>query len=354
MGRGQVQLARVLAWSFLGAAIGHGEDFGATCAPAPGTIDQISMLQVHGVEAVASKVLATSGDESHAHVGSQNKHHGPKELRGPPGGGVDLDLEMLVEDHSQACHTVFLTNVFTTRADPQGKRKGMPDFTYFERYYRSMLSLPSGRASALILYDYLPEELVSNYTTGDGTVSFLKVDVSHIDKLMGLNDLRFLVFEEQVKKHPEWETIFLTDIRDVMAIHNPCFFVNRNPDKLFVGSQPNNLKPYKWALRQFAMAGGKYLDWYNSQPDDDVVELNAGLLGGKRPMILSVLRKINEMLMDPELGGRKNHTNVTVNMAAVNYACYQGFGKEKVVTGSPLHSEFRSFENRTNVYFWHK
>jgi len=262
-------------------------------------------------------------------------------------------MQLLLDDHSSTCHTMYLTNWFTTRKDPQGKRKET-DITYISRYIRSIMSLPSGRASAHILYDDIPDELIRNYSTGDGAVTFEKVDISKIDPLMGLNDLRYLLFEEQVKRHPEWDTIFMTDIRDVLAIHNPCTFVGRNPDKLYVGSQTNNMKPWKWMIRQFYMAGGKYLDWYMAQPDDAFIELNAGIIGGKRPMILKVLGKINEMLMDPDLGGRKNKTNVTVNMAAVNWACYGGFGKERVVTGPPLHSLYKYFENRTDVYFWHK
>mmetsp|Transcript_117158 Transcript_117158/g.338721 ORF Transcript_117158/g.338721 Transcript_117158/m.338721 type:complete len:344 (-) Transcript_117158:84-1115(-) len=343
MARASAPLACALVWSLLVAAWSQGEELGSAC----GDDETTSTLQLLGVDAVAGSSLVQAGSESRDSVGDSAP-------RGPPGGGGDLDLRLLIEDHNQTCTTVFLTNVFTTRADPQGKRKGIPDFTYFERYYRSIMAIPSGRAQAVVLYDYLPEDLIRNYSVGDKALTFKKVDVSKIDKLMGLNDLRFLLFEDEVKAHPEWGTIFMTDIRDVMAIHNPCSFVDRHPDKLYVGSQPNNMKPYKWMLRQFDMAGGKYLEWYNSQPDDDRLELNAGLLGGKRPMILQVLRKINAMLMDPELGGRKNQTNVTVNMAAVNYACYEGFGIERVVTGAPLHSEFRAFENRTDVYFWHK
>mmetsp|Transcript_52777 Transcript_52777/g.152162 ORF Transcript_52777/g.152162 Transcript_52777/m.152162 type:complete len:147 (+) Transcript_52777:19-459(+) len=146
----------------------------------------------------------------------------------------------------------------------------------------------------------------------------------------------------------------MTDICDVTAIHNPCAFVSRNPDKIYVGSQPNDLKPYHWIQRQFSFAGGKYLEWYDSLPDGDRVELSAGILGGRRPVILRALGMISGMVTDPNLARKTLGLEVTVNMAAVNYVAYTGFGKEGVVTGAPLHSEFRAYSNMTNLYFWHK
>jgi len=336
MVRGLAPFVHAFAWPLLIAgAPGRNEDIGIACGRAPHVADGSSMLQLQRARGEAG-----SGES--------------RDDRRPPSGGSDLDLSILLDEHSEACHTVYLTNVFTTRPDPQGKRKGVPDFTYFERYYRSILSLPTGRASAVILYDSLPEDLVRNYSTGDDVLSFRKVDISKLDPLMGLNDLRFLVFEEEVKKHPEWSTIFMTDIRDVLAIHNPCMFVKRHPEKIFVGSQPNSLKPYWVAAKQFGRAGGKYLAWYTAQPDDAVPELNAGLIGGRRPVVLKVLSKIIEVLLDPETTGRKERTNVTINMPAVNYGIYTNFGMKMIVTGRPLHSEFRGYENRTDVYFWHK
>jgi len=309
------------------------------------------MLQVSSPRAVnpGAGRVPSAGELSLATVASAVGHP-----LTPPGAGSDLDLAMLLADHSGDCKTVLLTNVFTTREDPQAKRHGMPTFEYFERYYRSILSLPSGRASAVIFYDDLPEDLVRNYTSGDGAVSFTKVDISGLDPIMGLNDLRYQVFEEHIKKHPEWETIFMTDINDVTVIHNPCAFVDRTPDKLFVGSQTEPLKPREFIHHKFEQAGGKYLKWYEAQPDFSLPLLNAGIIGGKRSVVLRALRKVNEMLEDPELPGRKMDVGVRINMEAVNYVFYTAFGRESLVTGVPLHSKFYYFQNRTDVYFWHK
>eukprot|EP00429_Kryptoperidinium_foliaceum_P065001 CAMPEP_0176067148 /NCGR_PEP_ID=MMETSP0120_2-20121206/33514_1 /TAXON_ID=160619 /ORGANISM="Kryptoperidinium foliaceum, Strain CCMP 1326" /LENGTH=341 /DNA_ID=CAMNT_0017400761 /DNA_START=51 /DNA_END=1076 /DNA_ORIENTATION=+ len=274
--------------------------------------------------------------------------------RTPPGGGDDLDMSLLLEDHRSTCHTVFLTTVFGSRPDPQGKIHKPPTFDYIDRYYRSILAIPGGRAQAVVLYDTLPLDVIRNYSTGDGTVQFVNVDISGMDEKLGLNDLRYQVFEEQVKKHPEWDTIFMTDASDVIALHNPCVLVDKQPDKIFVGSQPQKMKPYTYIQMKFGELGGKYFDWYMAQPDGKLQLLNAGIIGGRRAKVLDALARMNKVLLDPELAIRRNGSEVKVNMPAFNYVFHAEFGDDKIVTGAPLHSKFWEYEARADVYFKHK
>jgi len=271
----------------------------------------------------------------------------------PPCCGSDLDMTMLLEDHNAQCETVFLTTLLATRKDPQSKIYGPPDFSYFQRYWRSILALPAGAGKAVIMHDYLPDNVTSNYSTKDGSVSFVKVDISGFDPLLGLNDLRYQLFEQQVKNHPDWDTVFLTDISDVVVLHNPCAFVERQPERVFVGSQHAKMKPYKFIRDKFLELGGKYLEWYDAQPDDHYTMLNAGILGGKRSMVLAALERMNAVVTDPELASRKAGEPVRVNMAAFNYVFYTAFANQ-TVTGHPLHSQFSLYDNRTDVYFRHK
>jgi len=278
---------------------------------------------------------------------------GAGDPRTPPCCGSDLEIGLLMADRDLSCETVLLTNVFGTRKDPQGKLHAPPDFSYFERYYRSVLSVPGGRVKAVVLHDFLTEDVTSNYTTKDGSMSFVKVDISGLDPLMGLNDLRFQLFDEQIKKHPEWETVFITDISDVVVVHNPCGFVEKQPERIFSGSQRVALKPYPYMNGKFEELGGKYLEWYDSLVDYKRTLMNAGILGGKRSVVLKALSALNAVLLDPELSSRKQKTDVTVNMAAFNYALHSNF-EGHMVTGFPLHSKFWNYENRTDVYFRHK
>lgn len=62
----------------------------------------------------------------------------------PPGGGRHLDLNLLMEAHRSKCNSVFLTTVLSSRHDPVRGGYIQADFAYFERYYRSIMTLPGG------------------------------------------------------------------------------------------------------------------------------------------------------------------------------------------------------------------
>mmetsp|Transcript_115053 Transcript_115053/g.321557 ORF Transcript_115053/g.321557 Transcript_115053/m.321557 type:complete len:325 (+) Transcript_115053:75-1049(+) len=293
--------------------------------------------------------LASASGDATALLQLQNPPEHPRDF--PPGGGLHLDLQLLMDDHVSDCDTVFLTTVLGSRHDPVRGGYIKPDFGYFERFYRSILAIPGGRAKAVILHDFLPENMTSRFTTADGSFSFVKVDISNVDHLLGLNDLRYQLYEEEVKKHPEWDTVFMTDSRDVVVLHNPCVLAERQPDKVFVGSQQDSMKPRWWFNESFHAMGGKYLEWYEAQPDGKT-KLSAGIMGGKRDLVLKGLAQLNAALMDPELELRKKGHTVAVNMAAFNYV-FHGDMEQNVVTGHPVHSKWNEWENRTDVYFWH-
>jgi len=274
--------------------------------------------------------------------------------RTPQGAGSDQDMKLLIDDHNAECKTILLTTVFGSRADPQRPRRHEVNIDYIDRYYRSVLSVPGAGVKAFIFYDTLAEETVRNYSTRNGVINFVKVDVPGMDKELGLNDLRFLVYEKEIRKHPEWETVFMTDSSDLIVLHNPCVFARKQPDKIFVCGQSSRLGDFKWITPKFEAMGGKYLEWYKAKENSDLRVLNAGILGGRRSTVLPVLAKMSKVLLDPNLAARKNGSSVKVNMAAFNYVIRKQFRAEDVVVGPPLHSKFAAYEQRSDVYFKHK
>mmetsp|Transcript_41308 Transcript_41308/g.115031 ORF Transcript_41308/g.115031 Transcript_41308/m.115031 type:complete len:328 (+) Transcript_41308:61-1044(+) len=297
--------------------------------------------------------LASASGDATALLQLQNPPEHPRDF--PPGGGLHLDLQLLMDDHVSDCDTVFLTTVLGSRHDPVRGGYIKPDFGYFERFYRSILAIPGGRAKAVILHDFLPENMTSRFTTADGSFSFVKVDISNVDHLLGLNDLRYQLYEEEVKKHPEWDNIFMTDGQDVVVLHNPCALVEQHPEKVFAHSQEGQtLKSYTWMKEKFEQMGGKYYDWYAKAKEDPAMTvMNAGILGGARPVVLKALAKLNAAILDPNLVRRKEGHQLISNMAAFNYVLRQDFAGD-IVTGFPLHSKWFEWSNRTDVYFWHK
>jgi len=342
-----MRLARaILGASLAVRVLGSGP---AACARDDGE-GEVALLQVHG-----QRPLRSTGEELNLAISAEEADNNdlPAYMSGlqAPGAGSALDLNLMLDDHSSKCETVFLTTLLSTRHDPQRAVSITPNFTYIEAYYRSILSLPGGRAKAVILYDSLDEDMTSKYEIPDA-ISFVKVDISNMDPLLGLNDLRYQLFEDQIRKHPEWDTVFMTDSRDVVVLHNPCVLVERQPEKVFVGSQTESMKPRWWFNESFHGMGGKYLDWYEAQPNHTKIKLSAGIMGGKRDLVLLGLESLNAVLTDPELELRKKGRQVAVNMAAFNYV-FHGEFDDDTVTGFPLHSKWNYWENRTDVYFWH-
>merc|ERR1719223_1001662 len=119
-------------------------------------------------------------------------------------------------------------------------------------------------------------------------------------------------------------------------------------NEFYVGSQPEKLEgpTMQWFFEQM---GGKYLGWYQDEVTFDMILLNAGITGARRPIYKEFLENMCDTLSDPELVG----TNV--NMAALNYVVRKSMGLRRhtpysegalrLVTGAPVHSIFKHFQD---------
>merc|ERR1712032_1021507 len=174
---------------------------------------------------------------------------------------------------------------------------------------------------------------------GDGVLSFVKVKLPEGTDL-GTNDLRFGLFHDQIRRHTDWDTVFLTDITDVRVNHNPCGFVNRDPKKLYVMDEASLLKSSDFCRDRYTRMGGKYMAWYMQAPTNMSI-LNAGVIGGKRERVLELIDHMNDVMQDPGLQARKNGEEVNVNMGALNWVLHNKYPRGSVISGAPLHSAFK-------------
>jgi len=242
-----------------------------------------------------------------------------------------------------------------------------PSFEYMKNWYNSIRAHTGGDVRATLLHD-LPEELVETYAHPQ--VEFQRVDVRKYPRLSA-NDARFKMRREFLQQHPELKDVpvFFTDVSDVTVHVNPCKLLQSHPDKdLFVGDEAFNkttgdgrLKPNPFFDRVYGSMGSKYQQWYNSyQPTEEAnFAYNAGIIGGKRERLMSLLEDVSEVIDDPNLRDRKWHTEglggLHVNMGALNWVMHNRAKPDEVFHGSPLNSHFKSYENwRQNVSFVHK
>jgi hypothetical protein len=137
----------------------------------------------------------------------------------------------------------------------------------------------------------------------------------------------------------------MTDGNDVTIVNNP-FKLN---SKICVGKEEGNINNNKWInkkLTEFYKYKSNKLE-INSHSN---IIYNAGILGGKREEVLNFLMNMEKLL----LGLKINQQNKNLNMIIFNYVVYNIYN-ENVISGFPLHSKFKSYENnRKDVYFIHK
>lgn len=255
---------------------------------------------------------------------------------------------------ASSCSTTILTTFITGKRDWQRKVYHKPTIEYMKGFYNSVMKVPGGNVHAVVLHDGLPKELMDTYSK-DGMLTFEKIDPSRYDPLLGVNDFRFLAFQDQLKSHPEWDVVFTTDISDVQVKHNPCGFVSREPDKLYVGVEPHQMGTHPWMKTLFQKMGGQYLRWFNTMGDLDHRIWNCGIIGGKRMKLLGLINDIVKVEMDPLLTQRKNHAEININMGALNWVLHNKYRNSDVVSDAPLHSTYKKYEGwRSDVYFVHK
>lgn len=256
------------------------------------------------------------------------------------------------DPEDETCSTVLLTTYFTSKKDWQREKyQNKSSFAYIEKWYKSVRAFPAqDQVSGIVLHDELSDEFVQNYTTPN--IRFVKVDMTAYSSDLGLNDIRYLFFRDQLASHPMWDVVFHTDVSDVQLRQNPCKFVYAHgAESLYPGIEPGSLKN-PWFADMYAHMGGKYFQWYNDTAKIDVI-YNAGVMGGKREVVLKFYEEMARVILDPALYARRHHKQVNVDMGAANFILHHSFGAPLTTEG--VTSRFKKFEtDRSDVVFIHK
>jgi len=252
------------------------------------------------------------------------------------------------------CNAMYLSTFFVGIKDWQNKRSQTVEFAKVKKFYFTSASLGM---NVTMLHDDLPDNFVTAWQSP--LFHFIQVDVKKYKKEfkfnLGVNDVRYFPFVDVIRKHPEWQYVFVLDGFDVLAAMNPCPYLQ--PGKLYVGSEPTVLKRNAWLKLRFEDMGGEYLKWYSAQGgqgDPRMVTLNCGITGGQRDIVLRLFKYMQDAFLDEKLKIRSSNAEVNVNMAALNWVVYRKFS-DILVTGEPVHSKYWKLQNRRkDVWFIHK
>gem|GEM_PF-3348556 len=143
-------------------------------------------------------------------------------------------------------------------------------------------------------------------------------------------------------------TAFMTDLFDVRINDNP-FALLRTDHDLWIGIEPWHINAHtsagRWMLERLQGTFGTVDPALLDRPI-----LNAGILGGFRAPLLSLLYDIWATL------GHKGSSEKTAScMAALNQLVYRRHNLDRIWRrGAPLHSAFKSYDITAPVCFVHK
>lgn len=144
---------------------------------------------------------------------------------------------------------------------------------------------------------------------------------------MSLNDVRMILFIKYLVKNPHIDYVLITDIFDVEFYSSP--FTIFDEGKLYIGSNDTWAAKPKQIPRLRGIPTAREPEFYMDKP-----LLNPGIIGGDHA---TVLRFLCDML--PII-----NTTYNDNMPVTNVVGYSPAWTDKIITGYPLHTQFKKFE----------
>ena len=242
--------------------------------------------------------------------------------------GSALLTQWLTEYHThlqQQNRVVVVSTYFTMQRNRQYKITFNDDnFRFLEGWFLGLYKL---RLPMIVFHDSLSEAFTSQITTMCPLIEFILVTDF---RGRAANDERFFLYYEYLINHPEVSHIIMTDLRDVKVLSNPFEVFKVLGDMVYVGLD----RPF------FVTSTGSSNDHFyprclpgiNFEWEKDLLgSYNAGVLGGSRSFMLSVLTHLIRLL---DLNIAEN-----CNMPALFYALHRYYF-ESVFYGWPYQVGF--------------
>ena len=225
----------------------------------------------------------------------------------------------------------------TWKPDPQSGEQVSADDSKVSRWCESR---EAAGVRGLIFHDGLPIDLTCKWSA-ETNQSFIEImSPDSLDSGMGLNEDRFFHYRNMLQTGADGlqdGRLVFTDLFDVHFGADP--FQHIPTGALAVGSEPMTVANNGWMRKCHEYHYGRVLF-----PESPVY--NAGIFGGDGPIVLDFLEKMCEEISGLPTGGREP------NMAAFNKVVNEWDGP--IITGYPLHSRFKGYEENTGAAIYHK
>lgn len=219
-----------------------------------------------------------------------------------------------------------------------GKGGSKPDdYNQMKVWYESVKRI---KVNAIIFHNELSLKFTKKHETPK-----IKFSCWNKHTRPSYNDERFVAYRKMLRKHPEFDFVFMTDLYDVKFIQNPFELVEKNLDyDLFLGSENLSKFNSKWMVQK---SREMKIPLIKNKYAPGSIAYNAGIIGGSRKILL--------LLLDEMVKYFKNiHPKYNANMPVYNLAVEKLSKDYKIFTGFPLHNRFRSKKVPPGVFIKHK
>ena len=274
-------------------------------------------------------------------------------------GNSNTERSVEINHEDLTLKEVLFSCYFINKENPQtGEVQGIADFNYIQKWYESVVDV---ELNAIIIHDGIDQDFISKYTTA--RIKFRKfIPGSH-----PLIDERWIIFYIFLKA-TQIEKAFFTDIGDVVITKNPFHLIS-SKNQFFIGrDNAKKIRLSGWILKEISQF-----------QDESKVKLpksffyqslyNVGILGGNRKVMLFMLSRYIDSLLITNSKTYKEMTifNILVHehffpkltydpneSVVVNPNIDSSATHEYLISGYPLNSAFKGFENDSKAYFIHK
>lgn len=219
------------------------------------------------------------------------------------------------------------------------------DFSIIEKWAESISKL---NLQAIVFHNNFSDSTVLKHQSNH--LIFIKITQ---DVRFNPNVFRYSLYSQFLKKyHSKIDSLFVTDVSDVLVLKNPFIqplFID-NSNFVFCGDEQTILNN-EWMQLHSSHLRSRINDYIEIEMEYQSHQLlNCGIIGGNikimNPLIESIWRLHENYNFD-------NSTSYTGDMGAFNYILRKTYN-EKIYHGSPVNSEFKAyFDNGTN-WFQHK
>jgi len=211
---------------------------------------------------------------------------------------------------------------------------GPDEYERIDVWYKSLLDVG---CHAVIFHDELSDAFTQQWQRDE-----VLFEQYTLQTPRSVNDERYQCYYEFLERHPEVERIYMMDLFDIEFFKNPFSLFDDEKFDIYCGGDADQYND--------KMNRDKMIRAFGVPHYEDQVKLNAGILGGRRDVIMPLL----ETMMTVFDGLTKDGELFNLNMPIFNKCVYDLHKPDRIMTGYPLNSRFKKYERSGNFALRHK